>query len=98
MSYMLKILRNKYFTFFVGIAIMIFASGTLKIDQKIANKSQGYFVLQNIEQANEAGKLGYIKHETNDYAKVFGIDWVWKPGTDRMRIIRSGPEDFDDIG
>jgi hypothetical protein len=70
----------------------------LKINQNIANKSQGYFVLQNIEQANEAGKLGYIKYETNDYAKAFGIDWVWKPGMDRMRIIRSGPEDFDDIG
>ena len=98
MSYKLKIVRNKYFIFCVGIACIIFVSGTLKINQNIANKSQGYFVLQNIEQANEAGKLGYIKYEINDYAKVFGIDRVWKPGMDRMRIIRSGPEDFDDIG
>lgn len=98
MAYTLKTQLRKYLLFFVGIILIIGFSGTLKIDQNIANKGQGYFVLQNIEQANEAGKLGYIKYEVNDYAKGFGIDWNWKPGMNRMRIIRSGPEDFDDIG
>lgn len=98
MPYILKILRNKYFIFFIGIISIIIISGALKIDQNIANKSQGYFVQKNVEQANEAGRLGYIKYEVNDYAKSFGIDWVWKPGMDRMRIIRSGPEDYDDAG
>lgn len=93
-----KIQFRMYGLFFIGIIAIIFFSGTLKIDQKIANKGQGYFVLQNIDQANEAGKLGYIKYEVNDYAKGFGIKWDWKPGMDRMRLIRSGPEDFDDIG
>lgn len=98
MPYILKIVSNKYFIFFAGIVLMLGISGTLKIDQNIANKSEGYFVLQNIEQANEAARLGYIKYEVNDYAEVFGINWEWKPGMHRMRIIRSGPDDFDDIG
>ncbi len=98
MQYLLGILRNRYLLFFVGILLIILLSRTWKIDQNIANKSQGYFTLQNIEQANEAWKLGYIKYEVNDYAKGFGVEWTWKPGMDRMRIIRSGPEDFDDVG
>ncbi|MFZ3091835.1 MAG: hypothetical protein WA240_14605 [Nitrospirota bacterium] len=98
MQYLLRILRNRYLLFLVGILLIILFSRTWKINQNIANKSQGYFVLQNIEQANEAWKLGYIKYEINDYAKGFGIEWIWKPGMDRMRIIRSGPEDFDDVG
>lgn len=98
MSYTLKIQLRKYILFFIGIIFIIQFSGTLKIDQNIANKGQGYFVLQNIEQANEAGRLGYIKYEVNDYAEYFGVEWKWKSGMDRMRIIRSGPEDFDDIG
>jgi|SRR5208283_3330916 len=89
---------NKYFIFLLGLVSIIYFSGTLQIDQSIANKSQGYFVLKNIEQANEAGRLGYIKFEVNDYAEVFGVPWSWKPGMWRMRIIRSGPDDFDDIG
>ncbi len=98
MTYILKTLNNRYFIFIMGIILIISVSGALKIDQNIANKSEGYFVAQNIEQANEAGRLGYIKYEVNDYAKGFGIDWTWKPGMHRMRIIRSGPDDFDDIG
>ncbi len=98
MPYILKILRNKYFIFFAGSILIISVSGTLKIDQNIANKSEGYFVNNNVVQANEAGKLGYIKYETNDYANAFGINWEWKPGIHRMRIIRSGPDDYDDIG
>lgn len=98
MTYILKTLNNRYFIFIIGIILIISVSGTLKIDQNIANKSQGYFVAQNIEQANEAGRLGYIKYEVNDYAKGFGLDWTWKLGMHRMRIIRSGPEDFDDVG
>jgi len=97
-QYLLRILRNRYLLFFVGILLIILFSRTWKIDQNIADKSQGYFVHKNIEQANEAGRLGYIKFEVNDYAQVFGTKWTWKPGIHRMRIIRSGPEDFDDIG
>ncbi len=98
MQYLLRILRNRYLLFFAGILLIILVSKTLKINENIANKSHGYFVHQNIDQANEAGRLGYIKFEVNDYATTFGIEWTWKPGMDRMRIIRSGPEDFDDIG
>jgi len=88
----------KYFIFAIGIIFIAYISGALKINHEIANKSQGYFVQKNVEQANEAARLGYIKFEVNDYAEVFGIDWEWKPGMHRMRIIRSGPDDFDDIG
>lgn len=98
MQYLLRILRNRYLLFLVGILLIILVSRTWRIDQNIAGKSQGYFVHRNIEQANEAGRLGYIKFEVNDYAEVFGVKWTWKPGMHRMRIIRSGPEDFDDIG
>ncbi len=98
MIYTSKTLFYRYLIFFAGMASIIYFSGTLKIDQSIANKSEGYFVLRNIEQANEAGRLGYIKYEVNDYAEYFKVEWKWKPGMDRMRIIRSGPDDFDDIG
>ena len=81
--------------FFIGIILIILISGTFKIDQDIANKSEGYFVNKNIQEANEAGRLGYIKFEINDYAEYFGLKWTWKHGMDRMRIIRSCPEDFD---
>ena len=98
MSYTLKVQLRKYILFFIGIILIIQFSGTLKIDQNIANKSEGYFVKKNVEQANEAGRLGYIKYEANDYAEYFRVEWKWKSGMDRMRIIRSGPNDFDDIG
>ncbi len=88
--------RNKYLVFFAGIVAIIYISGTLEIDQNIADKSQGYFVHRNIGQANEAARLGYIKYEVNDYAQAFGISWSSKPGV--RRIIRSGSEDFDSIG
>lgn len=97
MQYLLRILRNRYLLFFTGILLIILVSKTVKIDKNIANKSHGYFVLQNIEQANEAGRLGYIKYEVNDYATTFGLDWN-PPKNGVRRIIRSGPEDFDDIG
>lgn len=97
MLYLLRILRNRHLLFFAGILFIILVSKTLKIDKNIANKSHGYFVLQNIEQANEAGRLGYIKYEVNDYAQTFGLDWR-PPKNGVRRIIRSGPEDFDDIG
>jgi|GEM_PF-2243039 len=98
-----KILRyeeysyEEYLLFFIVAISIIFVSGTLKIDQKIADKSEGYFVHKNIEQANEAGKLGYIKYEVNDYAECFGIPWS-PPKSGVRSIIRSGPDDFDDIG
>ncbi len=98
MTHVLKGFYYKYILFFIGIVSIIYISGTLKIDQNIANKSMGYFVQKNVEQANEAARLGYIKYEVNDYAEVFGINWEWKPGMHRMRIIRSGPDDYDDIG
>ncbi|MDP2922713.1 MAG: hypothetical protein Q8O30_03205 [Candidatus Omnitrophota bacterium] len=82
--------------FLYGIILIILISGTLKVNQNIANKGTGYFVLKNIQQANEAGKLGYVKYEVNDYAEAFGLPWKSEPGV--RRIIRSGPDDFDDIG
>lgn len=97
MHYVLRIFRSKYLLFFIGVIFIILVSGTLKIDQNIANKSEGYFVNKNIDQANEAGRLGYIKYEVNDYAQAFGLDWR-PPKNGVRRIIRSGPEDFDDIG
>ena len=98
-----KILRYEEYSYeeyllFLMVAISIISvSGTLEIDQKIADKSEGYFVHKNIEQANEAGRLGYIKYEVNDYAEFFGIPWS-PPKSGVRRIIRSGPDDFDDIG
>lgn len=98
-----KILRYKeynyeeYLLFLIVAISIIFVSGPLEIDQKIADKSEGYFVHKNIEQANEAGKLGYIKYEVNDYAEYFGIPWS-PPKSGVRSIIRSGPDDFDDIG
>lgn len=88
---------EEYLLFFIVAISIIFVSGTLEIDQKIADKSEGYFVHKNIKQANEAGRLGYVKYEVNDYAEVFGIPWS-PPKSGVRSIIRSGPDDFDDIG
>lgn len=88
--------RKRYMVFFAGLLLIIIVSGSWRLNPDIFDKSVGYFVHKNIEQANEAGKLGHIKYESNDYAEHFGIDWQWKPGV--RRIIRSGPDDFDDIG
>lgn len=99
----LKMLRyeeygyEEYLLFFIVAISIIFVSGTLEIDRKIADKSEGYFVHKNIKQANEAGRLGYVKYEVNDYAEVFGIPWS-PPKSGVRSIIRSGPDDFDDIG
>ncbi|MCK9614352.1 MAG: hypothetical protein M0R48_02475 [Candidatus Omnitrophica bacterium] len=96
MAQYLKLPQLHSRVFLYGIVLIIIISGTLKINQNIANKGQGYFVLKNIDQANEAARLGYIKYEVNDYAEAFGLKWESKPGI--RRIIRSGPDDFDDIG
>ena len=96
MNYRLEFYKHKYLVFFAGIILICIISQTYKIDQKIAGTGRGYFVDKNIDEANEAGRLGYIKYEVNDYARVFGLKWKSKPGV--RRIIRSGPDDFDDIG
>ncbi|GJQ57637.1 MAG: hypothetical protein D8M57_00160 [Candidatus Scalindua sp. AMX11] len=88
--------KKNIFLFFGVLFFIIIVSGTLMIDQKIADNGTGYFTHRNIQQTNEAIKLGYIKYETNDYADTFGLEWEWKPGV--KRIIRSGPDDYDDIG
>lgn len=86
----------RYILFSIVVFGIIFISRTLEINKNIANTGMGYFVNRNVKEANEAGELGYIKYEANDYASVFGVPWVSKPGV--KRIIRSGPDDFDDIG
>jgi hypothetical protein len=88
--------RAMHLLFFAGCLLIVLFTATWKIDLSILDKSQGYFVHRNLKQANEAGKLGYLKYEVNDYAETFGKEWNWKPGI--KRIVRSGPDDFDDVG
>ncbi|MCP4987325.1 MAG: hypothetical protein GY928_15110, partial [Colwellia sp.] len=94
MCYMSR--QNNISLFFGVLLFIIMISGTLRIDQNVADKGTGYFTHKNIKQTNEAVKLGYIKYEVNDYADAFGLEWDPEPGV--KRIIRSGPDDYDDIG
>ena len=93
----IKSLINSPKLFIIWIFVILFFSQAHKIDTKILNSGEGYFVKRNIQEAQRAQKNGFIDFEVNDYAEYFNLPWERKKFGLRQ-IIRSGTEDFDDIG
>ena len=83
-------------TLLVVMLLIALVTGATKIDPEISGNSYGYFVADNVHEAERAAAAGYVDYRRNDYADHFGLEWEKRPGV--MKIIRSGPDDFDDIG